>query len=498
VINKLIACLGVDEFIKGGWLPGLLLLLLLSACHTNRKPDPSVNPPNILFVVVDDLNDWIGSLEGHPNARTPNLDRLVNRSVLFTNAHCQAPICGPSRASFLSGLLPSSTGVYGQIKSKELIKNIAIQKIKFLPEYFAEHGYKTMGIGKIFHDGGGINAFQGYGGRLGGFGPKPKERMSYIPNLYKGRGTQTDWGAFPELDAEMPDYQISAWAAKKLEENHSQPFFLAVGFYRPHVPWHVPQSWFDRHPLEQVKEPEILNKDLDDLPEISLQVHEMPMMPPFGWMRDQDRIAKATQAYLASVTFVDHQIGKVIQALEDSPHADNTIVVLLSDHGYHMGEKHRWAKHSLWEEATKVPLMIHLPDMKMGTKCEQPVGLIDLYPTLVQLCRLPENPLNEGRSLVSLIQQPATLTHHAVLTTYGRNNHAVRTDRYRYIHYENGSEELYDHQNDPQEWTNLAAEPQHKALKESLKAFLPKENVIWDKNSELGINPYFEKHISEN
>lgn len=466
------------------------------ACYSGRQPTAQMGPPNVLFITVDDLNDWIGCMGGHPNAKTPNLDRLASRSILFTNAHCQAPICGPSRTSFLSGLLPSTTGVYGQINTKNMVNNEAVRRVKFLPEYFAAQGYRTMGVGKIFHDGGG-EAFGEYGGRMGGFGPKPQERMNYRPELYKGHGTLTDWGAFPEQDADMPDYQSAAWAIEKLQEKSNQPFFLAAGFYRPHVPWHVPQQWFDQHPLAGVAEPDILETDLDDLPEVALRVHEMPMMPPYNWMREQHRIAEASQAYLASVSFVDAQIGKVLDALAASPYADNTIVVLFGDHGYHLGEKLRWAKHSLWEEATKVPLMIRLPGQKKAARSDQAVGLIDLYPTLLQLCGLPANPLNEGLSLVPLLQEPHSSEARASITTYGRNNHAIRTGRYRYIHYEDGSEELYDHRNDPNEWTNLANKPGYEALKNQLKALLPRENADWDPNSSLPINAYFEQQTHQ-
>ena len=355
-----------------------------------------------------------------------------------------------------------------------------------------------MGVGKIYHSSEGAETFHEFGGKLGGFGPKPEKRMNYTPMPFKGSGTSTDWGAFPDADEKMPDFKVATWAAGKLEETHEKPFFLAAGFYRPHVPWHVPQPWFDKHPLENVQEPEILDGDLDDLPEISKRVHEMTMMPPLQWMRENDEIGEATQAYLASVTFVDHQVGKLLEALDNSPYAENTIVVLFSDHGYHMGEKHRWAKFSLWEESTKVPLMIRLPKQQKGATCRQPVGLIDLYPTLAALCGIPSNPQNQGQNLQPLIEQPDAEWARPALTTYGRNNHAIRTDRYRYIRYEDGSEELYDHQEDPNEWHNLAGQPEFIGLKQSLEDFFPKENVPWDANSHIRYNAYFEKHIAEN
>jgi arylsulfatase A-like enzyme len=437
-------------------------------------------------------------MDGHPNAQTPNLDRLAAQSTLFTNAHCQAPICGPSRSSLLSGFYPHSTGIYGHINFKGLQENTTVKKTRFLPEYFADHGYKTMGVGKIYHSSQGEETFQEFGGKMGGFGPKPAERMNYTPTPFKGNGTSTDWGAFPDTDEKMPDFKVAAWAVEKIQEKHDQPFFLAAGFYRPHVPWHVPQPWFDQHPLESVQEPEILDEDLNDLPPISKQVHEMTMMPSLQWMRENNEIGEATQAYLASVTFVDHQVGKLLDALDASPYAENTIVVLFSDHGYHLGEKHRWAKFSLWEESTHVPLMVRLPGQQAGAVCKRPAGLIDLYPTLAELCGLPPNPLNQGHSLKPLLLQPNAIWERPALTTYGRNNHAIRTDRYRYIRYEDGAEELYDHHADPNEWHNLAERPELETLKQSFRHFLPKENVPWDPNSHVRYNAYFEKHMAEN
>lgn len=476
-----------------------LFILNLSACNSSPVHEQaSSSPPNVLFIAIDDLNDWVGVLDGHPNARTPHLDRLAAQSTLFTNAHCQAPICGPSRSSLLSGFYPHSTGIYGHINFENLKENPKASQTRFLPEYFTANGYKTMGAGKIFHSSQGAEAFQEFGGALGGFGPKPAERMNYTPTPYRGHGTSTDWGAFPDTDEKMPDYKVAAWAVEQLQQEHDRPFFLAAGFYRPHVPWHVPQPWFDKHPLGQVALPEILDEDLDDLPPISLRVHEMTMMPSLQWMWENEELGEATQAYLASSTFVDHQVGKVLDALAESPYADNTIVVLWSDHGYHMGEKHRWAKFSLWEESTHVPLMIRQPGQREGARCTRPVGLIDLYPTLLDLCCLPPNAHNQGRSLRLLIENPAAEWNRPALTTYGRNNHALRTDRYRYIRYEDGSEELYDHQNDPNEWLNLAGDPAFAAIKDSLKVFFPGENVPWDPDSHNPYNAYFDEHIVEN
>ena len=454
--------------------------------------------PNVLFIAIDDLNDWIGAMGGHPQAYTPNIDRLAARGLLFTNAHCQAPICGPSRASLMSGLLPSTTGIYGQISSKHLAGNPAISKTRYVSNYFADHGYKTMAVGKIFHGDGGVDAFDEYGGKLGGVGPKPPNngRINYTPPDNPWGPTQTDWGAYPDADEQMPDTMVAQWAVERLGQKHDKPFFLAVGFWRPHVPLYVPQKWFTRFPLQSVENPPLLETDMQDLPAISLKVHEMPMMPPWEWMKQEDRIRQMTQAYLACIEFVDSRVGMVLDALDKSPHAGNTIVVLWTDHGYHMGEKQRWAKHSLWEESTHVPLIISTPDRRSaGSRCDAPVGLIDMYPTLVELAGLPANARNEGRSLVPLLKDPSAKWDHPALTTYGRDNHSARDRRYRYIRYEDGSEELYDHAKDPQEWQNAASDNSLADVKQRLAAAFPKVNAPWYTHSHHSTNAYFDDHI---
>jgi len=451
-----------------------LIWAAAGACQAHTQ-QPEADPPNILVISIDDLNDWVGCMGGHPNAHTPNIDRLARRGTLFTNAHCQAPICGPSRASLWTGRYPHTTGIYGQVRSKALANHPDVRNNpdRFISTYFKKHGYKTLGVGKLFHGDGGHDAFDTYGGRLGGFGPKPDKRFNY--NHPPGQRTQTDWGAYPQRDSQMPDYKVADWAVEQLGREHDEPVFLAVGFWRPHVPFYVPQKWFDMHPVDEVALPPIKDDDLDDLPAISRQVHAVPMMPQLEWMREQEQIDDATQAYLACVSFVDHQVGRVLDALDRGPMKNNTIVVLLSDHGYHLGEKHRWAKHGLWEEPTKVPLIISAPRLGRNTSGAS-VGLIDLYPTLVELAGLPENPDNQGLSLAALMDPTDDVGwDRPIMTTYSYGNHALRDGRYRYIRYEDGSEELYDHQTDPNEWHNLASQARHATTLKRLRAKLPAE-----------------------
>ncbi len=455
--------------------------------------------PNVLFIAIDDLNDWVGCLDGHPNAKTPNIDSLAERGVLFTNAHCQAPICGPTRASLFTGLYPATTGIYLQIDDPDIRDSSPATKVAtFLPDYFEQHGYKTMGVGKLFHQGDKAGVFQEYGGRFEGSGPKPKKRFHYDPKWFgKPGSTQTDWGAYPERDDQMPDYKSAKWAIERLNRTHDKPFFLAVGFVRPHVPWYVPKKWLDMHPIEGIKTPPYKPDDFDDIPEMAARVADVPMMPTTEWMKETNQWRAAVQAYLACTTWTDHWVGEVVRALENSPYADNTIVVLWSDHGYHLGEKNRFAKQAIWERDTRVPLIIAGPGVEGGKRCARPVGLIDLYPTLLSMCGLPGNPQNEGRDLSPLLEDPGREWNHPAITSYGPVNHTVRSDRYRYIRYEGGAEEFYDMKNDPNEWTNLAGDPGYADEIAAHRKHLPKNPAPLAEKSRYGINEYFKERLEK-
>ncbi|MEK9609598.1 MAG: sulfatase-like hydrolase/transferase, partial [Flavobacteriaceae bacterium] len=235
------------------------LFFSIISCASTPEKDP---PLNVLMISVDDLNDWVGVLKANPDVKTPNIDRLAKEGILFTNAHCQAPICGPSRASLLSGLRPSTTGIYGQIKDQNLRKgNAAMKTVRFLPQYFKDHGYKTLGVGKIFHNHAPKEFFDASGGRIQGFGPLPEKRIKWDK-----KGTSTDWGAYPSQDSLMYDYGYAQWATKQLKKSHDRPFFMAVGFIRPHVPWYAPKQWFDLYSSDELTLPSYLPNDWDDLP----------------------------------------------------------------------------------------------------------------------------------------------------------------------------------------------------------------------------------------
>ena len=449
--------------------------------------------PNVLMLIVDDLNDWVGAMQGHPNAKTPNIDRLASQGTLFTNAHASAPLCGPSRASIMTGLAPSTTGIYGHINDDKirLASDKTAQSV-FLSEYFKNHGYYTAAVGKVFHQRVVDGSFDEYGGRVKGFGPYPEKNF-----VWDDPRTNTDWGAFPERDEQMPDYESANWIAERLLRKHDKPFFMACGFIRPHAPWYVPQKWFDMHPTQDIVLPPYLRNDLEDVPEIARLIADHPMMPTTEWAIEKGEFRNIVQGYLASVSFVDSCIGIVLDALEQSEYADNTAVVLWGDHGYQLGEKEKFAKMTLWERATRTPLIIKPPKSKGKQVSNKPVSLLDLYPTLVKMCGLPANPTNEGRDLSPLLDDPNMPWEHAAITTYGKNNHAVKTERYRYIRYEDGTEELYDHKVDRDEWKNLANIPAYDEVKRTLAKHIPADNAPWSEMTYYDGNKYFLKKTQE-
>ncbi len=438
--------------------------------------------PNILFITIDDMNDWIGVMGTNPDVQTPHLDQFASTATLFTEAHCQFPLCGPSRASIMSGMHPDTLRIWsgdaGIEKTNQRTEELGGRT---LDKHFQDQGYKTIFRAKVYH--GTVNSsfgnahFDVFGGN-GSWGPKPPEKLNYDHN-----GTQTDWGAYPATDEEMSDYQTATWVADQLTQTHDKPFFMGVGIMRPHVPFYVPQKWFDLYDRETLTMPPYKSDDWEDLPagadsnatfwspHIELFPDEDPdsdnLIGFDGW-RD------AVHAYLACISFLDAQIGRILDALEASPYADNTIVVILSDHGYHVGEKNLIQKHSLWERSTHVPLLVKLPGQMTGQVSSRPVGLIDLYPTLTELADLPEPPRYEGRSLVPLLEEPDLEWSHPVLTNNGTGNHAASTEDWRYIRYGDdsgpGEGELYDMNQDRNEWHNVVTNPQYEPVREELSS----------------------------
>lgn len=427
-------------------------------------------PKHVLFIAIDDLNDWIGCMGGHPQTRTPNLDRLASQGVLFTNAHCAAPLCNPSRAAVMTSLRPTTTGVYENNQPFRLspVGRDAVT----LPSLLRNHGYRAIGAGKIYH----------------GSYPDPQSWDDYWPSQVRNQPPSVvppalpangvagsgnlDWGPLDNPDEDMGDYGVASWVSEQLSRKVTDPLFLACGIYRPHLPWYVPKKYFDLFPLNSIKVPSIQENDLDDVPAIARQI--ATRQGDHKRITDAGKWKDAVRAYLASIAFADAQVGRVLRALETGPNAGNFNVVLWSDHGWHLGEKLHWRKFALWEEATHNVLMMHAPGIsRPGGRCSRAVNLLDIYPTLTEILGVPKPPAAEGDSLVRFLKNPRTPKDTPTLTTYRRGNHSLRDERWRYIRYNDGTEELYDHRNDPMEWKNLAGDAQHAAVKQRLAKFLP-------------------------
>ena len=425
--------------------------------------------PNVLFIAIDDLNDWAGFMGGHPQALTPHMDALAKRGRNFLNAHCAVPVCSASRASVMSGVAATTHGSYELGPRYEQLP--ALKDVPTIQRYFKDHGYTTLSGGKMLH--------HNFNGRLAGDidqslgrsrSPRPKKPLSR-PTNWSGAW---DWGAYPAHDAEMADIQLAHNAAKALKEDFDKPFFMSVGFFRPHVPLFVPPKWFELYDADKITLPKNPKSDLDDLAKNFLSINDYAVAPTHAEVLASGKQRSLTHAYLASVSFVDHCVGIVLDALKSSSYAENTLVVLWSDHGFHLGEKQHWAKRTLWEESTRVPLLIAGPGIQPDAPCKEPASLIDLYPTLTELCGLPRAKHLEGVSLVPQLRNPKKARRQPAITSSYFGNHAIRSRDWRLIVYEDGAKELYDHRNDPDEFRNLANNPVHKSTLEKLSKWLPK------------------------
>jgi arylsulfatase A-like enzyme len=521
---------------------------------------------NVLMIVLDDLNDFVGVMKGHPQAKTPNIDGLANEGVLFTNAHSNVPICSPSRASFMHGISPLTSKCWG---FKNWQKNEILMNSKSLPEYAKENGYKAYQSGKVFHTAkkgawdelGAIPEYGplAYNGKKAALHPSNPEAMGElgpldatftsladIPHIPATKDTpgytgwyNTNWKVnkpfkyINDNDRDlMTDEQSVAWfrnKISKLDAEHSKvPFFMAVGFIRPHTPLVVPQKYFDMFPLEKVKIPVAKENDRNDtkLSENGFGKESRGRKAYRTLTSSYSSKEKAmqiyTRAYLASVAFADAMVGQTLKALKNSSFNDNTIVLLFSDHGYNMGEKDYLFKYSLWEESTRVPLIIKAPGFEKtaGKKVNHPVSLIDVFPTIQDLCEFTgKTTINnngaklDGHSLKPFLLNPKTKNWNgpeialSVITSWTskkpKEQHlAARSKNYRYIHYKNGAEELYDHSIDPYEWNNLADKKTYEKIKSKLKTKLfeqiSKPVISIDsktkKANEDWKNKYFKKH----
>lgn len=432
--------------------------------QTTPDDDDESPRPNILFIVADDWNDWNSVLKGYPQAHTPNLERLAVRSVTFTRAYASSPVCNPSRTAVMFGRRASSTGVYNN--EQFMRDSPVLRDADTIPQHFRNHGYHAFTAGKIFH---------WY--RNAASDPQSwDEQLDYefwAPRLPRTEAWPFNFGPLDIPDAEMPDRHVVDWIAGKLQHENERPFFAAAGIFRPHSPWTAPRKYFDRYPLDQIQLPVINPADLEDIPAIARMI-DTRARDDFARHRAHGAWDDVVQAYLASVSFADACLGVLLDAIEASPHADNTIILFWSDHGYQFGEKLSMHKWKLWEESIRSNLMIAVPgNPHNGTTCDRPVSLLDIYPTLAELAGLPAKPELEGRSLAPLVDDPSQEWEHPVLINRDRSQHGVRSDRFNYIRYEDGSEELYDHTHDPAEWTNLANDPVYAPVLKELRDHLP-------------------------
>jgi arylsulfatase A-like enzyme len=466
----------------------VLLPFLVSLIHAASKP-------NVLFIAVDDLNDYISPLDGHPGIQTPHFDRLAKRSVTFANAHCAAPACHPSRVAVMTGVHPVESGIYrnmfGAHGPRWRHESPVLKEAVVLSQHFRNNGYRALGGGKIFHTlqwtpGDSQNdpgAWDGYRGDpldpISADWPRPRLVDDAKAGRTKGRplgghAASQLFGAAVLLEPEESygDHLVTDWAIEQIRNPGDKPLFLAVGLFRPHIPWEVSQRWFDLYSLDEVQLPKHIEDDLGD-------AHSHGREGWHKWVTENKQWKKFMQGYLASISYVDHQLGRLLDALDASPMRNNTIVVLWSDHGFHIGEKENWEKFALWDQTTRVPLFIHAPGLSRdGAATRQPATLTDIYPTLCELAGLPVPNQCGGTSLVPQLKNPESPRNRPALSAFqfwGENTPslAVADARYRFIRYGNGFEELYDLKNDPHEFTNLAEDPRLARVKARLGKALP-------------------------
>lgn len=506
-------------------------LLMSSGPLCSQSNTKATARPNVLLIVCDDLNDYVGSYKGHPQALTPHLDHFAKSALRFSHAYSNNPVCAPSRASFFTGIYPHRSGnwFFQKWYTNDILKNS-----KTMMEHFKDHGYHVAGTGKLMHHHQ-RHLWSEYG-QQGDYGPywqigkkmlahpmvaEPFAKIGNIDgsfgSLHTALGQQGNWAYgrpwgkkmkvhSPKDRAWMPDEKTAQYGVQKIKafKDQKEPFFLALGFMRPHTPLHAPKKYFDRFPLESIQLPEMLEGDVKDT---HLHKH-LPRGKGLKYRNllkssypNEEGLRRFTQAYLACVAFVDDCIGQVLRELDDSPLRDNTIVVITSDHGWNMGEKDHLFKNSPWEESTRVPLIIRAPGVsRAGTTAEHPVSLIDVYPTLNDLCQLPKETRKndqgaslDGHSLKPFLIEPTSKQWDggdsalSVIFSESKNgkppwhvdnqHYTIRSIDFRYIRYNSGDEELYDHRQDPGEHNNLAQNPEYQPqlvnMRQKLKAMLP-------------------------
>jgi len=451
---------------------GLLAALVFSAaCFAVEKK------PNVLFIAIDDQNDWIGYLGGHPMVKTPHIDRLAKNGTAFTNAHCQAPLCNPSRTSLMTGLRPSTTGIYGLAPWFRTVPEL--KDLVTLPQYLRQQGgYTTYSTGKIYHGRYGRQKNDLEFDHLGpGASAMPFPPKKLIGSTQFGNHKLMDWGVFDHKDEDKGDWKVASWAVDQLDAKPKEPFFMSVGFFLPHVPCFATQKWFDLYPNDDSVLPKIVRDDRADTPRFSWYMHWYLPEVRHRWLEANNQWRNLVRSYLACTSFVDSQVGRLMEALKRNNFDENTVIVLWSDHGWHLGEKAISGKNTLWDDGTRVPLIFAGPGVKPGQVCTQPAELLDIYPTLTELLDLPDKKGLDGRSLTPQLTNAKNRRSHPAITTHNHDNHGVRSENWRYIQYADGSEELYDMRKDPNEWSNLADDPKFAKVIALHKQFLPEVNL---------------------
>jgi len=471
----------------------LFLSLLLAGAASLLNVDAAEKRPDVVFIVLDDLNDWVGVLGGHPQSKTPNIDALAERGVLFSNAHCNAPTCNPSRKSFLSGLYPKSNGKYfnggnklekdrppffGDQPMKGATSKSAPENYPYLHQHFKKEGYRVVSGGKVAH--GPIAHLVGEES-LDAFANRKddefrSDRATYVSDRRNVLGQP---GASNHKDSQTSDYKIAHWAIDQWNQVTDEPLMMTVGIFAPHTPLTAPKAYFEKFPLESIQLPEV--PDFDDSSDLPEYARWIARYTGFDLKFDPRSVHEEilhkggeeweymVQSYLARINYADTQVGHLLEALRENPRGRETMIILTGDHGWHLGEKGHWAKSALWRDTTHVPYIVVAPGIgKPGTVNNQPVSLVDTYPTLCDFAGIPKPEHLDGESLIPLLKDP-TEKREAAFISYGPENTAIQTERYRYIRYEDGSEELYDQQKDPHEWTNLSNNPEFAALKAKLK-----------------------------
>ncbi len=458
-----------------------------------------IEKPNVLLISVDDLNNWIEPLGGHPQAKTPCLSKFAEEAMVFQHAYCASPSCNPSRTALMTGKNPWVTGLYN---NPQIWRHVLPDELT-LPEYFREHGYYTAGAGKLFHNNmpdprswddyfpSKIQHFPYYflpdfdsaenrmifrmqDNEIREDDPKGnKFTMPHYPRMY----VAFDFEPLPFKTEETGDYSCVEYICKLLKDEHEQPFFLACGIYRPHLPWYVPQKYFDKFPLENIQLPKVMEGDLNDLPPMGKRTarsfwHEKIL--------ENDLWKEAVQGYLASINYADELVGMLLDSLAASIHTDNTVVVLFSDHGWQLGEKNDWSKFALWDNVINSVCMIKapkgMPGLPKGNRantCFNPVSLVDIFPTLTELCGIPPKADVNGNSLIPLLMEPDTEWNYPVITSLNDRHFSVRSASWHYINYNGQEEELYKLSDDPEEWYNLADEKQYEQIKQELQNHIP-------------------------